>query len=244
MDSSDLPPFLCFDLSLDRKLDQNDIEQAISENPRNIVGSVGPLPTATNVSSNESTGEHLEDNFSSLVVNITRYWLPGRTLKIKFLNGDLYTHRRVRNEAKAWTTAANIKFKWVDDDAPRTDIRIRFVTTGGSKSAVGTACQAVEQSKPTMVLQVGPGSSDKEVRRAVLHEFGHALGCEHEHQSYMADLQWGEKAVFADCAGFWTKAQVDHHPNSISSSSCSTNIQRIGSRAVGKELVSTLSFLL
>jgi hypothetical protein len=57
-------------------------------------------------------------------------------------------------------------------------------------------------------------SSDDEVRRVVLHEFGHALGCIHEHQNPAGGIKWNKNVVYAYYAGppnFWSKEDVDHN---------------------------------
>ena len=40
-----------------------------------------------------------------------------------------------------------------------------------------------------------PNTADKEYRRVVLHEFGHALGLIHEHKQPNAQIPWNERAV-------------------------------------------------
>ena len=45
-----------------------------------------------------------------------------------------------------------------------------------------------------------PFSTDQGIRHVVLHEFGHALGCEHEHQSPLAALDCNEEIIFAEMA--------------------------------------------
>ena len=37
---------------------------------------------------------------------------------------------------------------------------------------------------------------EEEYSRVVIHEFGHALGCIHEHQSPAADIPWDKEAVY------------------------------------------------
>ncbi len=50
--------------------------------------------------------------------------------------------------------------------------------SSGSWSAVGTDVQKVKKMKPTMMLDL-----DRSFKRyLVIHQFGHALGLEHEHQ--------------------------------------------------------------
>ncbi len=38
---------------------------------------------------------------------------------------------------------------------------------------------------------------DNEFSRTVIHEFGHALGCVHEHSSPAATIPWNRDAVYA-----------------------------------------------
>ena len=64
------------------------------------------------------------------------------------------------------------------------------------------------------------GTSDIELRRVVLHEFGHALGLIHEHQNPQGGIKWNEPAVIADLSGppnKWDKATIrsnvlNHYP--------------------------------
>lgn len=50
-----------------------------------------------------------------------------------------------------------------------------------SWSKVGTDAVSVDKTKPTMVLGLYNGQTDLN-HHLVIHEFGHALGLEHEHQ--------------------------------------------------------------
>jgi hypothetical protein len=48
----------------------------------------------------------------------------------------------------------------------------------------------------------------------VVHEFGHALGCIHEHQSPKEHLKWNKQAVYAYFSGppnNWNKQTIDHN---------------------------------
>ena len=55
-------------------------------------------------------------------------------------------------------------------------------------------------------------TAEDEYARVVTHEFGHALGCIHEHQNPATDIPWDKEAVYAYYQGppnFWTREQVD-----------------------------------
>jgi hypothetical protein len=55
-------------------------------------------------------------------------------------------------------------------------------------------------------------TADSEYSRVVVHEFGHALGCIHEHQNPNTNIPWDKDAVYKYYQGppnNWTKSQVD-----------------------------------
>ena len=57
-------------------------------------------------------------------------------------------------------------------------------------------------------------SSDDEISRVTLHEFGHALSAIHEHQSPAANIPWDRDAVYAYYGAppnSWTKEQIDRN---------------------------------
>lgn len=53
---------------------------------------------------------------------------------------------------------------------------------------------------------------DDDLRQVILHEFGHALGCVHEHQSPLQDIVWNKEQVYTDLGGppnNWSRDKVD-----------------------------------
>jgi hypothetical protein len=87
----------------------------------------------------------------------------------------------------------NLTFKFIDkwslfDKNP--DIKIYFDSNKGSWSRVGT------ESSFTLPYQTSMNFGWFDVA-TVLHEFGHALGLEHEHQSYFGNpIIWNKKLVY------------------------------------------------
>lgn len=56
-----------------------------------------------------------------------------------------------------------------------------------------------------------PNSTDAEVERVVLHEFGHALGLVHEHQLPAGGIQWDQPAVYADLEPTWSREKIQQN---------------------------------
>lgn len=129
-----------------------------------------------------------------LAVAWRRQWQAGQELRIRFLDGDAALHRRVRTHAETWLSYANIRFAF--GNHVEAEIRITF-TGSGNRSLVGKDALGARPNAPTMWLGgVRPDSDEVRVRRTVLHEFGHALGCIHEQASPAAAIPWDEPRVY------------------------------------------------
>src|SRR5512132_966476 len=110
-------------------------------------------------------------------------WTPGQTITVSFLEGDPGLRERVEKVAREWTKLANLQLAFVD----KAQIRIAFMPGKGSWSYLGKDCERIPEPPggtldPTtlpkyVTMNYGwltPQSDDDEVRRVVLHEFGHA----------------------------------------------------------------------
>jgi hypothetical protein len=117
-------------------------------------------------------------------------WDRGMVLQVLFLDGPEAYRRRVRTHARTWEAYADITFAF--DDDPSAPIRLTFTAAPGRfYSMVGNEALlgGFPPDKHTMNLgfppswPLGNDEVEREVRRLILHEFGHALGLIHEHSS-------------------------------------------------------------
>jgi serralysin len=140
-------------------------------------------------------------------------WPKGSTINVAFLDGDASVQDRIKDAVKAWTSpdTASLKIVFLKDPK-KADVRISF-TYEGSWSAIGTACRTVPKDEPSMNFGwLTPASSDEDLRAVVLHEFGHALGLIHEHQSPGSVIPWNKANVYRDLSGppnNWDTATID-----------------------------------
>lgn len=136
-----------------------------------------------------------------------KFWTPGLTLRVRFLNGSATLQSKVMGYAKQWESFANIKFTKVTSGT--SDIRIAF-DNAGHWSYVGKDNLSIPQSQKTMNLQFTANTTETEIRTTTLHEFGHALGLGHEHQNPTANILWKTPAVYAYYAQMgWSQQKVN-----------------------------------
>lgn len=133
-----------------------------------------------------------------------KMWRNGRTLHVRFLDGSNFLRGKVVEYANEWTKHANLKFEFGND--PRAEIRVSFESDPGSSwSAVGTDAlveQYFPRHQPTMNFGwFDDTTAEEELSRVIVHEFGHAIGCIHEHQNPAGGIQWDEEAVIAYYSG-------------------------------------------
>jgi len=149
------------------------------------------------------------------VIN-TKKWAPGTTLNCRFLDGSAKMVKKTEAVAHRWEKHADIRFKFVRSGPAQ--IRISFCADQGSWSAVGR--DALNQKyfplhQPTMNFGwLRDNTPDDEYSRVVLHEFGHALGCIHEHQSPRFTRKWNVAAVmkyFQGPPNYWSPEDIKHN---------------------------------
>ncbi|MBL4684616.1 MAG: outer membrane protein assembly factor BamD [Nannocystaceae bacterium] len=139
-------------------------------------------------------------------------WPVGATLKVGFMDGSSEARKAVAQMAEVWTEHANLKWDFHFGTAPaNADILIRF-DAPGCTSALGTSSRMrAERGEPSMNLCHMDGKlASPDFARVVLHEFGHALGLYHEHQSPKASYSWNKDAVYQYYAAYgWSRPYVD-----------------------------------
>jgi hypothetical protein len=176
---------------------------AIAENPENAPG----LSPAPRFGVAPAAAERARIAFVT-----GKKWKNGRTLRVRFLGGTPAITDKVQFYARQWMDHANLTLAFGND--PGAEIRVAFVP-GGSWSYIGTDALGIPQSRATMNYGwLDPGTPDDEYSRVVLHEFGHALGCIHEHQHPEAGIPWDRPAVYRYYMGppnNWPKEDVDHN---------------------------------
>lgn len=161
----------------------------------------------------------------NLVANTSKMWTPGSTLRVRLDGATPTIRRRVIQFANEWTTYANIRFNFIQSgDA---EIIVTFGDDGASHSYVGK--DAIEPGRRFWGNFTQGGTmhfgwltddlDDSRFRRVVLHEFGHALGFEHEQSHPDAGIPWNREAVYAALGGppnNWDRATVDRNVFEVS----------------------------
>ncbi len=184
----------CLHRRLPRELAEKAAAAAVRENPENAIHIQNGSPRSAKGDALEPIPLGAVDEKG--VISTGRKWLPGRTIRIKFLGGDPVVQRRVQATAMEWTHYANIKFQFVEPGEPA-DVRIAF-QPGGSYSLVGTDCLTAPPDQQTMNFGwLTPGSDEPIYTSVVLHEFGHMLGLIHEHMHPSGQIKWNYQTAYA-----------------------------------------------
>ena len=148
-------------------------------------------------------------------------WPENSTVRVAFVDGPLAAHKtafdkacgQVREYAREWfgLGRANLELMFVKDTPA--DIRVSFLG-GGSWSMIGTTARNSPRPN-TMNFSWPYGKlTEAQIRGEVLHEFGHALGLIHEHQSppALAEIVWNKPQINTDLSGppwGWTMQDIE-----------------------------------
>lgn len=141
---------------------------------------------------------------------IPSLWDTGQTIRVRITGFSVADAATIQSHAQSWTNHVNLNLVFVGANDRAT---IRVVPGSRNYSVVGRDNLSVPPNEPTMLLNLA-GLTPDEVRRKALHEFGHALGWIHEHQSPAAGINWDKPKVYAFFKGppnNWSEADVDRN---------------------------------
>lgn len=127
--------------------------------------------------------------------------IPDKTLRVSFLNSPAGLADLVMEYARDWSRVCGIRFDAVSD-RNKAHIRVQFNIVGGHWSQIGTWARDIKNlNEPTMNLGFGRRAdferNETYGKWVIRHEFGHALGCIHEHNRPDIPNPFDEQAAFA-----------------------------------------------
>jgi len=166
-------------------------------------------------------------------------WTPEYLKETGSTKGDLRIHVNIQNGTPAeqklikkyadlWTAdnaAAGVK--WIFDNSPTAQIQV-LLTNSGWKSVVGRYAAGADIDKDipgnqTMPLP-HPKPNDARLRRVIVHEFGHALGLNHEQLNPNLNVVWRTHVIFADR---WKTGWCAHDKNDTKLNEVTACLQKI-----------------
>jgi hypothetical protein len=158
---------------------------------RNLPRPVPQLPAAVSA----------DPRRAAAILGTRSKWLNGTVIHYCFFGGGSHFSvpkvqaDAIRDAFGKWKgVGIGLEFQEVNQ-LSEAEVRIGYSTADGSSaSAVGREVLQVPLNEPTTVY--GWDLTTKYGRGTALHELGHVLGMEHEHQNPFAGIKWHEQAVY------------------------------------------------
>lgn len=160
-----------------------------------IVSPTGVHAVASQVENIPQTCTEIDPTSLGAAGRKNLFWKNKSELRVRFLGGSRMLQEQVHDYASIWNQHAGIQFVFVESEP--SDIRVSFIHDGSSWSYIGNSAKYVSKEKATMNFGWFDEETTEDVfRRTILHEFGHALGLIHEHQSPAGTIHWNKEAVY------------------------------------------------
>ena len=143
-----------------------------------------------------------------MVVDVDKLWSPGDNLNICFMNGTTGQKEVLMEVIEEWTDDLDISFNLTEDI--NSEIRVAFGNL--LFASIGRDALEVPQELPT--LQVSDLGRPSNLKKFARHEFGHVLGCLHEHQSPKFPFSINEEFVISKYTSLpygWTMSLVKYN---------------------------------
>lgn len=155
---------------------------------------------------------------AAAILSTRSKWVNGTVLHYSFFSGGHFSVPKVQADAvrdafNKWKAVGiGLEFQEVNQ-LSEAEVRVGYSTADGSSaSAVGRDVLSVPLNEPTTVY--GWDLTTPYGRGTALHELGHVLGMEHEHQNPFAGIKWHEEAVYAALAkppNNWDRTTTFHN---------------------------------
>jgi hypothetical protein len=166
-----------------------------------------------------------QDGQLEAVIQTALKW-PSNNASVCFFDGRREARDYVAQTAQKWSqsNAMTLDFgpagnRRTCDPARPSDIRVSF-RGSGYWSYVGTQAKHIDPRKQTLNLQGLDTSAFSDADAGViLHEFGHAIGFEHEHQSPVSGCEEEFNWDYLYTAMGWSPAEVDRNMKRLNVSS-------------------------
>jgi hypothetical protein len=156
---------------------------------------------------------------AAAIVSTRSKWVNGTVLHYCFFGGGSHfavprvQADAIRDAFAKWKdVGVGLEFSEINQ-LDQAEVRIGYSTADGSSaSAVGRDVLTIPLNEPTTVY--GWDLTTPYGRGTALHELGHVIGMEHEHQNPFAGIKWHEQAVYDALAkppNSWDHATTYHN---------------------------------
>ena len=149
---------------------------------------------------------------AALGLQVRKIWPQGKALEVTFRDDEgvfspeeyEQVKSAIKDYANIWTQHANISFVFTDNQFETGVIRVSFTRGKGHNSYIGTDCATAVESHSFPTTNFDPNeingrtltTNSERFRQVVLHEFGHVLGCIHEHSQPNTKFKWNKAEVY------------------------------------------------